>query len=362
MNIYAYTSQLKKKNKYIGTRLNILRFGNNMGIKVFSLNTHDEPGLRNLVRTAEHFGYEITIICRGEKFQGWSWRTHQYIDALEKYTSDQDVDQVVIITDGNDVYFVDYATEMERKFRAFNVGVVMGAELAVCNGEYVKSKNRKEAHLQMEKIFGPEYLKNNRYRFPNAGFIVGFRNDVLNLLKSNKDEPDDQSGFFKKMLNDPSFTQFTLDKKQELVANVGRRSPFLMRAPHNGLISSDMAYWKFPKLTNGNTTNRKMMHVDYKTSPCAVHFPGKNWASYDYVARKLRVHPKFEYIPMPAVRQLLDVYQYFDNTTLKRVFFVMIVVAVCLIGVIFAFVNKSKKPVWQEELCELDKTYKYCKP
>jgi hypothetical protein len=37
-----------------------------------------------------------------------------------------------------------------------------------------------------------EIYPTTRYRYPNAGIIIGYRNDLLNLLNFNKSSPDDQ--------------------------------------------------------------------------------------------------------------------------------------------------------------------------
>lgn len=123
-------------------------------LHVLTLSTDDIPQVRNYERTAKKFGYNYTIIGRGETFKGWSWRTEKYIHHIKEWVPDG---KLVLLTDANDVYFVRPAEELIQTFVACDRRVVIGGEAMAVTGPYAKHRARQKLENRMRRTLGEEY-------------------------------------------------------------------------------------------------------------------------------------------------------------------------------------------------------------
>lgn len=241
-------------------------------LRVLSLSTNDNLTVQNFEKTAQYFGYDYYLLGRGKKFQGWPWRTQLYIDAIKKLGVDPN--DIFILCDSNDVFFVAPAEEMKDKFLAMEKRCFIGAEAACCNGKY---GDRKVRHVALEGC-RKRYPK-ARYRFPNGGFLIGFRDDLLKLLMANRKEWDDQGGYLQKFIDNSPL--FDLDVDQKLIGNL----PTINEGYHvpeiNEFGRPEITYWKYDQ------KEKRFQSVLTGEYPCAFHFPGKSYSPYNIISKKL---------------------------------------------------------------------------
>jgi len=239
-------------------------------LKVITLSSHDTVMARNFEKTAKRFDYDYYIIGRGKKFKGWSWRTKLYAKTIRKFSKNRF--DIFILCDSNDLFFVASSKEMIEKFYANGNKILIGAEPACCTGIYATSEKKRQ--IAMLKI--AERIP-DRYRFPNGGFLIGYRNELLDLLDSNKEMKDDQAGYLKMFLKkDP---RFFIDTKQELLGNYG--SVGIRNRAHDDPNIPEENYWEYDE------TRRRFKNTITGAYPCGMHFPGAAWKHYNRVISTL---------------------------------------------------------------------------
>jgi hypothetical protein len=185
-------------------------------LQLVTLATDDTPQLENFLNTASMYGYSVKIIGKGKKFLGWKWRTQQYIKALEQLG---DINDVIILLDSNDIFFVRPSGELLEEFLQTGKNLIIGGEAYCVTGEFLEHSARKRIQDEMEQVLGTDYCK-NRYRFPTGGFIMGYKEHVLSLLKDNQNEPDDQAGYLKRLVENPE--RMYVDYKQQFLGAFSR--------------------------------------------------------------------------------------------------------------------------------------------
>lgn len=219
-------------------------------ILAITVGTDETDNLKAWKGTAESLGYPYAVLGTGEKFQGWKWRTRKYLDYLKTLKGSVDI---VLLLDGNDVFFTGPVEEFVEKFQRMNSPLVIGAESACCSGKW----NNGEIHN-----FAKEYCKKMAnidlpYIYPNGGGVFGFYDNVLELLDLNKDEEDDQAGYLQQIILNPGMIK--LDYTQAIIGN------------HSYTQTSQTdEIWEFSPET-GRFRNRLT-----KEHPVIMHFPGSN--------------------------------------------------------------------------------------
>lgn len=241
-----------------------------MRLFVVTLSTDDNLLVRNFEKTASYFGYDYYIVGRGHQFQGWPWRTQLYIKSIKQLTNNDD--DVFILCDSNDFIFIGPASEMLEKFVQSGERVLIGGEPACCNGRY---GDRKHRHIALKKV--KERIP-SRYRFPNGGFIIGYKRDLIKLLKSNAGEWDDQGGYLQKFMDhDP---RFSIDWRQSLAGNMPNMHDWY-RVNDDDKKRPEYDYWEWDE---SRKRYRNKLTGEY---PCAMHFPGKYWPGYNMVVKHM---------------------------------------------------------------------------
>lgn len=244
-------------------------------LKVLSLSTESNLGSDNFENTLNHFGYHYQMLGRGETFQGWKWRTEVYYNTIKAtHTSDDDI---FVICDANDLYFVAPPDVLIHKYLAVNHPVVIGAEAACCNGYYMNESVR---HIAWD---GTKKVVNSRYRFPNGGYVMGRAGALLALLKANMSEYDDQGGYLQKMIDDYG-KYFVIDSNQNIVGNVSNIHGTYW-IPGDDATKPEGERWAI------DTSSGKVINNVTGGTPAVLHFPGSNWPEYNRMA--LAVFPGY---------------------------------------------------------------------
>ena len=83
-------------------------------MKVFSVATDRVAFLSSLEDSARRFGYDLHVLGRDQKWQGFLWRWTLVLDAVEAL----DPDEVVSVVDGYDVVLAGPAELLEKLYHS----------------------------------------------------------------------------------------------------------------------------------------------------------------------------------------------------------------------------------------------------
>ena len=261
-------------------------------IHVVTLSTDSGNATMNWVHGAKKLGYNFTLLGQGQKWGGWSWRTKQYIAAIEKLPTNT----LVLVVDTNDVLLCRGPRSLYRAYKAAGNPLLMfGGEPTCCVGKFEATKMNGERHRAINTI--DARLPMNRWKFPNAGCIMGARDTVLNALRRVQEEPDDQAGHLEHYLKDERYLE--IDWQHRIVGNVNRPGMLfcVTTSMADDADSVEMGYWDKASVTNLATEateqgedptvyNDSIGGVLYRNRvtggiPCVLHFPGKNIYTYN---------------------------------------------------------------------------------
>ena len=298
-------------------------------LKVITLSTDSGPALDNWLYGTQRLGYDVTVLGVGEKWVNWAWRTKKYeevVRGLPESTPEQTT--LVLIVDGNDILFVRGPKSL---YRAYKMVCKSSININTNTSSSKKSDNKKDTNDKREEllIFGGEPTccvgkfsairingerqramtvidsrkPKNRWKFPNAGCIMGTRETVLRALTGIRDEPDDQAGHLEKYLEDPKY--LNIDWNHNIVGNINR--PSLFYCVDCGISDDkdifELQFWEkvdVNKLKEDLIKNAKdatlysdcigdILYRNKTTGgiPCILHFPGKNIRSYNLLGAML---------------------------------------------------------------------------
>lgn len=248
---------------------------------VVTVSTDETWSSRNFVRSLRKYGYDHVLLARGEKWQGWKWRTRKYIDFLKRLPPGDRY--VVCISDSNDVLMARPSSDLLRRFLTFKAPIVVGGESMLIGGDMYQESRRWETYRKLREKMTPEDWRRVRNKFPQAGFVMGWRDDMLQLLLDNQHEHDDQNGLMNRYLE--NMDRFYLDTCNDIVGNLG--SYACIRMKWKGPV--DIAPWESEE---DHWYLDKDSHWRNKVtggSPCLFHFPAKNWSSYCNLGSKLGI-------------------------------------------------------------------------
>lgn len=99
-------------------------------MKIAYLSTMKLAGTVNFENSLARLGYhstpglEVVVLGQGEEFKGWRYRMQKYVDFCESV----DPNEIVMLTDADDVIFCNDAQELENVFRRFQKPVVITAQ------------------------------------------------------------------------------------------------------------------------------------------------------------------------------------------------------------------------------------------
>ena len=257
-------------------------------IHVVTLSTDKNSALENWEYSAKSLGYTYKILGLGMKWGGWSFRTKQYIIYIKTLPDDA----LILVVDGNDILFVRGPDALWEGFKRINQPLIFGGEVSCCTGKYAHSLsnpknpigNRKKAIEEIQRRLPP-----TRYCFPNAGCILGWKENVLNALETVKEENDDQAGHLEQYLKNPNY--LSIDWGHDIVGNVNKVGvlwcvdcSFL-----DDLETHELKY--YDKVDNQKDkiviTNCMYQNNITRGIPCILHFAGKNMHGYNVMGAHL---------------------------------------------------------------------------
>ena len=234
-------------------------------LTVLSVCTNPGPGLDNFVASLRKFDYNFEIIGLGEPWGGWKWRTEQYIQALESKE-----DGLYVLCDSNDVLAIRPPKYLINQFHRYgdDTYVLIGSEQGCWNDHL------KRYPMQRRRILR-EYSKySQRYKYPNGGFIMGYRNSLLYVLKCNREAEDDQMGYTTLKMLYPGL--FTVDVNTLCVGNIAATIPLFDRRIEE---VNERSLWNIRADMDEVIAQNSIT----ENSPAFLHFPGGNIDDYNEV-------------------------------------------------------------------------------
>ena len=216
-------------------------------------------------KSAKFYGYNYEIIGRDKKWGGWSFRTKEYLQRIIKEKDSE----VIIISDGTDLFFSGPAQEAYNKFIDSGKEVIIGVEQII---SYHKGRN--DLYV-IEDFFNKQ--SGTVLKYPNGGFLIGKKNKLIELLTLNKDSPDDQAGYMD-IIYEGAY-QIDLDTDGKFVANLPNLSVFT---------NHFCSIWKYDEESN------RYYNSVTKEYPIAMHFPGGNKEFMEKNARSISI-PETKY-------------------------------------------------------------------
>jgi len=235
-------------------------------VLAITYHTLDNDNIKLWMNTAEKCGFQYKVLGMGQKWLGWSNRTYAYLEYLKQIKNDVDI---VILLDGNDIFFVGDVDEFLQKFKAMNASIVIGAESACCTQRF----NTPELHKLAINFSNKLAVPNIPYKYINAGTICGYVQDVINLLEIVKDDEDDQAGYMQQLISDPK--SFKLDYHQSLFGEHGHGSRFY----------DDDKNWIYDEKT------KRIINLITGEKPVIMHYPGSGetrFSEYDKFTKKIK--------------------------------------------------------------------------
>ena len=222
-----------------------------MVVYCITMNTNASTYLDIWIKTARYFNYHPIVVGVGTKWMGWKHRTRVYYAAIKDLNTDDS--DLVMLCDSGDVFFAGPAVECRDKFLAMKTKMVIGAETACCTGDMTRDRRKKAMETLSARNHGI-------YMFPNGGVLMGHKTALLDCLRVNSDQSDDQAGYLKMFLKNTG--RFKIDDQQSIFGNV-----HLLDIPLSQYYSFDTDRHRYRNRITGET-------------PCVLHFPGKNFDSY----------------------------------------------------------------------------------
>jgi len=261
-------------------------------IHVITVATHRTPAFLNFYSSLIRTNYNennIHILGQGQKFQGWKWRTEQYLNKIKEIN---DPDALYVFCDSSDLFFIAGPTLLQKHYEEYKTPVI----ISVYTSYRTLFKNDYEK-LTATCVHSP-------FCYPNGGFVVGSLQGLIDYFELNSEYIDDEQGAARIILENNS--KFKLDTETKLTATL-TQPPFVNYSE----------YWS---IKNGN--------IKFKangTSPVALHFPGAQY-SYLYNEALSVFYPTLPKIPH-------------SNITLIKIqfssWFLILILICCLIYFIY---------------------------
>ncbi|XP_058450895.1 procollagen-lysine,2-oxoglutarate 5-dioxygenase [Malaya genurostris] len=160
---------------------------------VFTVASNETEGYKRYIRSANHYGIEVTTLGLGKQWLGGDmkrlgggYKINLFRDALKPYKMEDD--RIVLFTDSYDVLFLASIEKIVETFKTLEASVLFGSEGYCWPDEELKSKYPK--------------LEGRGTRFLNSGMFIGYASKVYQMLKTPvKDTDDDQLYYTKVYLN-----------------------------------------------------------------------------------------------------------------------------------------------------------------
>jgi len=141
---------------------------------VLTVSTNNTPGLQNLAKSLERFGYDHRVLGLGDKWRGFVTKMTLYRDSLKEL----EPDKVVVLIDSSDALAVRPCDGLTDAYFSFKKEIVCGAEfLAFANGGRVGKWHA----LQLQT--SGKRTDDHHLRYANSGVMIGRAKYLLGMLE-----------------------------------------------------------------------------------------------------------------------------------------------------------------------------------
>lgn len=157
-------------------------------VQVLSVCTREMTVPAHFTQSTQRLGYQVKVIGRNDSWQGWRWRSQEYLKVIKRLPKDRTPIEVVILCDCTDVFFSGPAWEVYDKFKKDNQPLLINAE-----GQFSyldRSGNSGVTREFFDQLAPPDCEMS---RYPNAGIIIGTVQALTELLTEFIKYPDDQA-------------------------------------------------------------------------------------------------------------------------------------------------------------------------
>lgn len=225
-----------------------------LDLKVLGVATQEinEKSFALWKESLEKYGYNYSILGRNKPWQGWTFRTKLYLEELKKLEAN-----VTILADTIDLFFTAPAWEAYNKFIEQDCDIMIGVESIIAYGY------EKYPISRIEKFFLDKC--ESRFCFPNGGFLIGRTRNLINLLKTNLENQDDQAGYMDLLYEGK--VNYSLDYDTVLIGNV----------PNNHRVYYENIFWHW------DSAKKRYYNPHTGEYPVAFHFPGSNFKTMMYM-------------------------------------------------------------------------------
>ncbi|XP_055550648.1 procollagen-lysine,2-oxoglutarate 5-dioxygenase [Wyeomyia smithii] len=217
---------------------------------VFTVASNETEGYLRYIRSARHYGIEVTTLGLGMlwlggdmKRLGGGYKINLLREALRPYKMEDD--RIVLFTDSYDVLFLASLEKIVEKFKTFNASIVFGSEGYCWPDEELKNKY-------------PQ-LAGRGTRFLNSGMFIGYASKVYRMLKTPvKNTDDDQLYYTKIYLHEPirDDLKIKLDHTAALFQNLNGVEEQIILA------------------LDPETKSAYLKNTEYSTTPLVIHGNG----------------------------------------------------------------------------------------
>ena len=243
-----------------------------MNVHVVTVATDPKGWFEALVYTAKHFGYKLTVLGMGEKWQGWQWRIQLIMDFISRLpTTDY-----VMHVDAYDVIFLRPACMLDLTLVGENL--LVGA-IHPHPSEFIRnqvtakrffSKEPNKAQLCAGTWIGTVQVAVNIFNHAIIEDDQEYLNQILNINPSFL-KLDDTSKIFATLV--PNITNNFLPKNhdnitfdnQVLKHGITNSYPFVLHFISEGnmeFILEGIGLYNFKKITDRKyNINKKLYHV-----------------------------------------------------------------------------------------------------
>jgi len=216
-------------------------------MKFVTVATSENPGLKLLQKSCNHFGIDLEVLGFGKPYQGNGTK----IVFLTEYLKSQAPDEIVLFTDAYDSFFSRDVGSLEAEFKAFDHPILFSSE----DNYYYRIQGI--PHLFENRYYYYSYPKSQskfpKYRYLNSGGYMGYAETILKIFVDSgitTKMRSDQVNLHRYFVKDPASIQ--LDYDHQIFTNYGK-----FAQPDRFTVEAD-------ELKN-NVTGSK---------PYVFHFPG----------------------------------------------------------------------------------------
>jgi len=178
-------------------------------IHVITVATHRTPAFLNFYSSLIRTNYNennIHILGQGQKFQGWKWRTEQYLNKIKEIN---DPDALYVFCDSSDLFFIAGPTLLQKHYEEYKTPVVLSIQ------KWIGHISPNSANKLKETC-----LSKHNYCYPNCGFVMGDFLGSIKYLSANLNFIDDEQGAGYLLSNLSLNSTLTIDTNISLSATI----------------------------------------------------------------------------------------------------------------------------------------------